>query len=173
MNAQPADLRQQFLAGMSHAACTVNVVTTDGPAGRHGLTVSAMSAVSADTARPTLLVCIDHRSSAAAALLANQVFCINLLRDDQAQVSDTFAGRLRHLHADKFDCARWTRQATGAPRIVDPLVAFDCRVTTSERVGTHFVVFGTVEDVFIGATGQALIYANRSYATLRRLRDGG
>ena len=42
-------LRQQFLHGMSHAACTVNVVTTDGMAGRHGVTVSAMVSVSADT----------------------------------------------------------------------------------------------------------------------------
>jgi hypothetical protein len=44
--------------GMSHAACTVNVVTTDGAAGRHGVTVSAMVSVSADTPQPTLLVCI-------------------------------------------------------------------------------------------------------------------
>ena len=43
------DLRQRFLAGMSQAACTVNVVTTDGPAGRFGLTISAMASVSADT----------------------------------------------------------------------------------------------------------------------------
>ena len=54
----PADraLRQQFLHGMSHAASTVNVVTTDGVAGRHGVTVSAMVSVSADTPQPTLLV---------------------------------------------------------------------------------------------------------------------
>ena len=54
-------LRQRFLNGMGLAACTVNVVTTDGPAGRHGVTVSAMSSVSADMDQPTLLVCI-HQS---------------------------------------------------------------------------------------------------------------
>src|SRR3979411_2805823 len=31
-------LRQQFLHGMSHEACTVNVVTTDGNAGRQRVT---------------------------------------------------------------------------------------------------------------------------------------
>ena len=41
-------LRQRFLDGMSQAAATVNVVTTDGPAGRYGVTVSAMSSVSAE-----------------------------------------------------------------------------------------------------------------------------
>ena len=38
-----AGLRARFLGGMSLAAATVNVVTTDGPGGRAGVTVSAMS----------------------------------------------------------------------------------------------------------------------------------
>ena len=37
-----ADLRGRFLEGMSRAASAVCVVTTDGPGGRAGLTVSAM-----------------------------------------------------------------------------------------------------------------------------------
>src|SRR5258708_14734492 len=86
-------LRQQFLLGMSHAACTVNVVTTDGVAGRHGVTVSAMVSVSADTPQPTLLVCIHHLTPAIAAVLKNGVFCVNVLRDDQSHISDNFAGR--------------------------------------------------------------------------------
>ena len=64
-------LRQQFLHGMSYAAATVNVVTTDGVAGRHGVTVSAMVSVSADTPQPTLLVCIHHLSPVVAAVLEN------------------------------------------------------------------------------------------------------
>jgi flavin reductase (DIM6/NTAB) family NADH-FMN oxidoreductase RutF len=132
-------LRQQFLHGMSHAACTVNVVTTDGIAGRHGVTVSAMVSVSADTPQPTLLVCIHHLSPVVSALLENGVFCVNVLRDDQAHISDNFAGRSGVQGAAKFDCATWTTQLTGAPRVVDSLVAFDCRVTASERVGSHFV----------------------------------
>ena len=86
-------LRRLFLSGMSHAACTVNVVTTDGAAGRHGVTVSAMVSVSADTPQPTLLVCIHHLSPVAGALLENGVFCVNVLREDQAHISENFAGR--------------------------------------------------------------------------------
>ncbi len=156
-------LRQQFLLGMSHAACTVNVVTTDGAAGRHGVTVSAMVSVSADTPQPTLLVCIHHQSPVVAALLENGVFCVNVLREDQAHISDRFAGRDGVRGAAKFDCARWTTQVTGAPRVVDSLVAFDCRVTASERVGSHFVVFGSVHDIFVAGAGAPLIYANRAY----------
>ena len=164
-------LRQQFLHGMSHAACTVNVVTTDGIAGRHGVTVSAMVSVSADTPQPTLLVCIHHLSPVIEALLKNGVFCVNVLRDDQAHISDNFAGRSGAQGAAKFDCAAWTTQLTGAPRVVDSLVAFDCRVTASERVGSHFVVFGSVQDIFVAGTGAPLIYANRAYGVPRRFHQ--
>jgi len=164
------ELRQRYLSAMSHAACTVNVVTTDGPSGRFGLTVSAMSSVSADGPAPTLLVCINHRSAAADALLANGVFCVNVLRDDQAYISDTFAGRAGTPAPEKFACAAWTTLVTGAPRVIDPLVAFDCRIQSVERVGTHFVVVGAVEAVYMSASGGApLIYANRAYGTPQRL----
>lgn len=161
-------LRQQFLVGMSHAACTVNVVTTDGSAGRHGVTVSAMVSVSADTPRPTLLVCIHHLSPVADALLQNGVFCVNVLREDQAHISDAFAGRSGAHGAEKFDCAQWTTQLTGAPRVMNALVAFDCRVTGSDRIGSHFVVLGSVEDIFVSGAGAPLIYANRAYGVPQR-----
>jgi flavin reductase (DIM6/NTAB) family NADH-FMN oxidoreductase RutF len=169
-SADPA-LRQQFLNGMSYAASTVNVVTTDGAGGRHGVTVSAMVSVSADTARPTLLVCIHHLSAVAAAVLENGVFCVNVLREDQAHISDSFAGRGGAQGAAKFDCARWTSQVTGAPRVVDALVAFDCQVTASERVGSHFVIFGSVQDIFIAGAGAPLIYANRAYGVPQRFQQ--
>jgi flavin reductase len=162
-------LRGAFLEGMSHTAATVNIVTTDGPAGRAGVTVSAMSSVSADAPAPSLLVCIHHLSAACAAILENGVFCVNVLRDDQSHISDAFAGRVATPGGDKFACADWATQITGAPRVVDPLVAFDCRLTHGERVGTHHVIFGAVADIFIGRRGLPLIYANRAYGTPVRL----
>jgi flavin reductase (DIM6/NTAB) family NADH-FMN oxidoreductase RutF len=166
---EQADLRARFLGGMSQAAATVNVVTTDGPGGRAGVTVSAMSSVSADTERPTLLVCVHHLAPAAAAILENGVFCVNVLRDDQSYISDTFAGRFSGQLTDKFDCTQWVTQATGAPRVADPLVAFDCRMMSHDRIGTHYIFFGEVEDIFNGERGSPLIYANRAYGATTRI----
>lgn len=166
--AQPA-LRAAFLDGMSHAAATVNIVTTDGPAGRGGVTVSAMTSVSADSPKPTLLVCVHHAATAAPLILANGNFCVNLLRDDQSFISDTFAGRFKAQLADKFDCADWVPMKTGAPRVVDPLVAFDCRLISGERFGTHHVFVGEVEDIFRAERGTPLIYANRAYGRTVRI----
>ena len=166
-----AALRSDFINGMSHAACTVNIVTTDGVHGKAGVTVSAMSSVSADTPQPTMLVCVHHLSPAAEKILGNGVFCVNLLRDDQSFISDAFAGRFKEELEDKFDCADWATQVTGAPRVVDPLVAFDCRMTSHEKVGTHYVFLGEVEDVFIAEHGSPLIYANRAYGSASRFES--
>lgn len=167
------ELRQKFLNGMSHAACTVNVVTTDGPAGRGGVTVSAMSSVSADTPKPTLLVCVNRTATSAQAILDNGVFCVNVLRDDQSYISDTFAGRFREQHPEKFTCTEWTAMSTGSPRVVDPLVAFDCRIISSELVGTHYVLLGEVQDLFVAERGSPLIYAGRSYRAAARIEGIG
>lgn len=165
------DLKAKFLGGMSHAASTVNIITTDGAAGRAGVTVSAMSSVSADTPKPTLLVCVHHKSPTAQMIIDNGVFCVNVLKDDQAYISDTFAGRFKDVVADKFDCADWTEMPSGAPRVVDPLVGFDCRVISYERVGTHHVFFGEVGDIFIAGRGSPLLYANRAYGVASRIES--
>jgi flavin reductase (DIM6/NTAB) family NADH-FMN oxidoreductase RutF len=162
-------LRGAFLEAMSHTAATVNIVTTDGPAGRAGVTVSAMASVSADMPAPSLLVCIHQMGSACSAILKNGVFCVNVLRDDQSHISDVFAGRIAPADGDKFSRAEWATLETGAPRVIDPLVAFDCRLTHSELVGTHYVMFGAVADIFIADRGHPLIYASRAYGTPVRL----
>lgn len=154
-------MRQQFLEGMSHAACTVNVVTTDGPHGRAGVTVSAMCSVSADP--PSLLVCVHHKSATNAAIRDNGVLCVNVLRDDQAFISDTFAGRIAAADGDKFACASWGAGATGAPVLEGALVAFDCRLVKHFRSGSHDIFIAEVADLSVRASGTPLIYANRAY----------
>ena len=164
--AERTPLRDDFVNAMSRVAAAVNVVTTDGPAGRGGVTVTAMSSVSADTPAPTLLVCIHHLSTAVPVLLENGVFCVNVLKDDQAQISDAFAGRFGD---DKFDFGRWQAMGTGAPRLESALTAFDCTIQSRQQVGTHHVIIGAVEEVYNSDAGAGLIYAERHYMGVRPL----
>lgn len=164
-----AGLRDRFVEGMSRAACTVNIVTTDGPAGRAGLTVSAMSSVSADGPAPRLLICVHRDSAACQAILMNGVFCVNLLRADQSTIADLFAGRTGSTGEERFDAADWIPMATGAPRLSDPLAAFDCQLSQADQFGTHYVMMGKIEAVYFAEAGDPLIYANRSYGTSSRL----
>lgn len=154
------DLRTAFLEGMSRAAASVHVITTDGPAGRAGLTASAMTSVSADTPKPSLLICINRSSRSVTALLENGVFCVNMLGQEQAEIAKTFA---RSGEADRFASGSWITGPTGSPVLSDALVAWDCRVTRSELIGTHHVLIAETEQVWLNDPRMPLVYVNRGW----------
>jgi len=156
-------LRERFLEGMSRAACTVSIVTTDGPAGRAGVTVSAMSSLSAEGPAPTLLVCVHHAARAAVAIPENGVFCVNLLREDQVELSDVFASRVRTASGDKFEAGTWSRLGTGAPVLDGALVALDCRLADTHRYASHWIFVGELQAIALICEGRPLVYTNRAY----------
>ena len=159
------DLRETFLHAMSRCAATVSVVTTDGAAGRAGVTVSAMTSVSADGDAPTMLVCVNQGARAADPILQNGCFAINVLEAGQQNVADTFAGRTGT--ADRFAHVAWDVMETGAP-VLDGLAGFDCTVQSADLVGTHHVIIGAVRAVRVAEAGTPLIYGMRSYLRAER-----
>ena len=158
--------REDFLQGMAQTASSVTVVTTDGAAGKAGLTVSAMCSVTADD--PALLICVNRSSSAGEIIAQNRRFCVHLLRDDQVSLSDIFAGR---GDGDRFEAASWTHLETGAPVLDDHLVAFDCRLVKEDVWGSHRIFIGEVVATSL-SQGDALLHVNRHYARPTDLTAG-
>ncbi|MFO0998291.1 MAG: flavin reductase family protein [Alphaproteobacteria bacterium] len=150
--------RGAFIEAMRHAAACVAVVTTDGPAGRLGITVCAMSSVSADP--PSVFVCVNNASRAAEAIAVNRRFCVNLLAHHQTELSDVFAGRSGR--ADRFAGFAWSALGTGAPSLEDALSSFDCRLVERHVFGSHTVFMGLVVAVRSGE-GAPLVYHDRAY----------
>lgn len=157
------DLKTAFLDGMSRAAASVCVVTTDGPAGRGGVTVSAMTSISADGDAPTMLTCLNAASTCLPILLENGCFCINVLSTGQTEISDVFSSRIPAPGGDKFNAVTVGMLATGAPWLTDALVAFDCRLISSDKHGTHHICIGGVEAVRVAPKGEPLLYGMRRY----------
>ena len=144
---------------MARLGAAVNVVTSDGPAGRCGFTASSVCSVTDDP--PTLLVCLNRNSASNARFKANGVLCVNVLAARHEALSAAFAGP---LDSDaRFAAGRWTLLGTGAPVLDDARVAFDCRIAQVTEVGTHSVLFCAVEAIRTGADGEALIYLGRAY----------
>lgn len=156
-------LRAAFLDGMSRAAATVSIVTTDGPAGRGGATVSAMTSISADGDKPTMLTCLNASASVLPLVLQNKCFCINVLRTGQTDISDVFSSRRPAPGGDKFNAVEIGTLVTGAPELTEALVRFDCRLISAEKLGTHHICIGAVEAVRIAAEGDPLLYGMRKY----------
>lgn len=153
--------REQFIDAMGQAVTGVTIITTSGGAGRGGITVSAVSSVTADP--PVLLACIHRDSPACDKVRRNGIFCVNVLKDSHSAVADIFAGRgQRDVLESKFDCTLWGSLVTGAPAMGDALAVFDCRLQTSQVVGSHRVFFGIVVGTRTGE-GVPLLYAGRAY----------
>lgn len=159
------ELKSDFINAMSALTSTVTIVTSDGRAGVSGATVSAMSSVSADGDRPTLLVCLHHEATATAAILENGCFCVNVLREGQEDIANVFASRTSAQGEDKFKVADFSTLETGAPALGTALAVFDCVLKSHERVGTHHVMIGAVSAVRF-TDGAPLLYGNRGYKNL-------
>jgi flavin reductase len=153
--------RDAFVAAMSRAVTGVSLVTTDGPAGRYAVTVSAVASVSADP--PMVLACVNQRSPLAAAIRANGVFCVNLLSAEQARLADIFAGRPDAGKPFDFASASWREAATGAPCLEGALASFDCASHDTHDAGTHTIFIGRVVQALDTASGTPLLYAARRY----------
>ncbi len=162
----PERLREAFIGAMGRVVASVTIVTTDGGAGRFGVTVSAMSSVSADP--PLILACINRRSPACRAIAENRVFGVNVLSTEQQGVAQTFAGRSPNGAPFDFGCAEWRVHYSGAPVLKGAVAAFDCRLLTSYDAGSHRIFIGEVIEAFAGP-GQPLLYGNRGYARASRL----
>jgi flavin reductase len=164
-----AELRSSFIDAMSRLATSVTLVTTDGEAGRFGLTVSAMSSVTADP--PTLLVCVNRRNPMDGAIRTNGIFGVNALRADQRWVAETFAGRPRRGNPYDFQAGNWHIEQTGAPLLSGAVAWFDCVLIAAHHVGTHTIAIGRV--VASGAEpGTPLVYGRRSFGELVQLPTG-
>ena len=92
--------RDAFITTMRQVAASVAVVTTDGPAGRYGATVSTFCSVSADP--PTVLICLSAERRIAKAVRDNQYFCVNLLSQNHIAIANRFAGMDDARVSDRF-----------------------------------------------------------------------
>lgn len=156
---------EDYRDAMSRVAMAVHVVTTDGDAGRHGMTATAVTSVS--DLPPTVLVCINRQTAVNDAVKQNGVFCVNALAASDEELANVFAGRGGADDMDaRFTLGEWSSIKTGSPVLESGLVALDCRVTEITEASTHSIVFGEVVAIRIGGERQSLLYANRRFQSL-------
>ena len=149
-----------FIDAMASAVTGVSVITTDGPAGRFGVTVSAVSSVSAEP--PMVLACINRKSPALEAIKSNGRFCVNILSAQQVAMADCFSGR-PGLHTPyEFQAEKWQQEEGCSPVLKNASANFVCSLADSYDAGTHRIVLGLVQEVL--HTGNLpLAYAQRAY----------
>src|ERR1700757_3558774 len=80
----------QFKLGMRVLAGAVDIITSAHAGHRYGMTATAVCSATADP--PTVLVCINKLATTHNAVAKSKVFCVNVLRAEDWQLSTAFSG---------------------------------------------------------------------------------
>ena len=153
---------------MRTLAGAVNIITSAHGGRRYGMTATAVCSASAEP--PTVLACINKLATTHAAVAKSRMFCVNVLRVEDWELSTAFSGG--QSGDARFRSRNWTRLATGAPVLIDSLVSFDCRVVKKLAHGSHTIFLGQVEQILLGQKGKPLLYSDGQYAKLASLTLG-
>lgn len=150
----------EFRDAMSRLGAAVNIITSDGTAGRAGCTASAVCSVTDDP--PTLLVCINRASRNNATFRQNGRLCVNVLASDQQDIALRFADR--SLPVDqRFILGDWEAGDGRPPVLRHAATSLECEISAVSEVGTHSVFFCTVTATRTRNESDGLIYFARTF----------
>jgi len=154
---------QEFKNALKLWASGVTVVTAQTESlGLKGMTATSFSSVSMDP--PQILVCINKTADTGDAVLEGKTFAVNILKADQQEISNQFAGGASQ--EERFANVEWHEGETGSPVIDDALASIECTVVDQVLAGTHWVVIGEVQAVTC-REGNPLLYYNSGYRELQ------
>jgi len=139
----------------------VTVVTAMAGSKPYGITVSAFTSVSLDP--PLVLISISKDSSVHQALLNSKGFAVNLLADNQSQVSDRFAGR--DEVSNRFEGVGFVAGVTGSPIIKGARAVVECRIWKVYDGGDHSLLIGEVVRAEKLSSKLPLVFYEHQYTT--------
>ena len=157
-------IQRDFRSAMAHLPAAVNIVTTDGPHGRVGITVSAVCSVS--DSPPTVLVCVNRSSATHDIFKSNGEICINVLSGEHEELARHFSGATKVPMAERFGWDIWEENRASVPVLRDALVKIVGRISDHSVQGSHSVIFVQVDRIEVQQESDSLVYFKRQFHRL-------
>lgn len=145
---------REFRTTLGHFATGVTVVTMCQEGAEYGITVNAFMSVSLKP--PLVAIAIDKRANAHQTLLEVDRFAVSMLRDDQEELSNLFAGYPSDAVAEYVE-------VDGMPLLKGAIGQLVARITAAHEAGDHTIFVGQVEHLAY-ETGAPLLYYRGKYA---------
>ncbi|NQV83203.1 MAG: flavin reductase family protein [Rhodospirillales bacterium] len=152
---------EKFKKALGFFATGVTIVTGTSPHGVPvGVTVNAFASVSLDP--PLVLVCLDKNTGCLEAFCEGEWFAVNILNENQGDLSSMFAGPQEHKFKDQ-DYQTWD---SDCPILPDCLANLECRRINVFEGGDHVILVGRVENIEHADAGRPLLYSQSAYGRL-------
>ena len=140
-------------------ATGVTVVSTQHDEQTWGMTANAVTSLSLDP--PLVLVAVQRESQTHAKLAEAGCFAVNILADDQEEISNRFAFK----GPKDFSGLDFTTDTTGAPILAGTLGYVDCNLKEIIPGGDHDMFIGEIV-AGQGHEGRPLLYYQGKYTLL-------
>ena len=152
---------QAFRTALGCFATGITVVTAVGPSGELlGITANSFNSVSLEP--PLVLFSLHRAAYSLGAFSDGGYFAVNVLREDQRDLSARFAQAL----VDKWGGVAYERWDTGCPILLGCLANFECRTRSLYDGGDHVIFLGEVLRLRCDPTGRPLLYFLGAYGTM-------
>ena len=152
------DLQNEFRMGMRKYVYSVSVISNAQSNGiRNAITVSSVTSISIDP--PSIITCINKKSSIHESLVPNSEFCINLLNEKQKDIAEICSNP--NKINERFINIEWI--GSKPPIMKNALVNIICKVDKIVGYKTHSVVIGLVQKIKNSEYKNPLMYQDGIY----------
>lgn len=149
---------RKFRHAMGNFATGVNIITTEVDGDIHGMTANAFMSVSLD---PKLVVIsIGEKANMLEKIRKNKKYAVNILSQNQKELSMLFAGQLKEERDVSFDRLADVPVIAGAPTQIA------CEVVSEHVEGDHTLFVGKVIDLHFEECTDPLLFYQGKYTSL-------
>lgn len=150
---------EEYREALKRFAAGVTIVTVAHGGLVHGLTVTALAAVSLQP--PLVLVCLEKGSRTRELILQSGRFVVNILNESQDELARRFATKGEKTLED----IPHRLVEGGIPALEGAISTIVCSTVNVTDGGDHEVFLASVLETWT-APGQPLVYYNRDYRSL-------
>ena len=163
MSIDPRELRN----AMGCFATGVTIITTvDENGAPIGITANSFTSLSLDP--PLVLFCLDLKSNSFEAFHKNRHFAVNVLREDQEDLSSHFA----KSSVDKWNGVEFETWDTGCPVFEGCIANMECDVESVFEGGDHVIIVGGVKRMrYEDAECKPLLFYRGRYGQIESTAD--
>ena len=152
------DIQNEFKIGMRKYIYSVSVISNTQSNGRkNAITVSSVTSISINP--PSIIVCINKKSSIHESLILDSKFCINLVNEEQQDIAEVCSDPNRIN--ERFKNIEWIGDKP--PIMKNALVNIICKVDKIVEYKTHSIVIGLVQKIKNSEHKNPLMYQEGVY----------
>ena len=155
----PIDTRE-FRQTVGHFVTGVTVIAADVDGSVRAMTANSFTSLSLDP--PLVLFCVGKQAKMGQVIHAATGFSVNILRQDQQNLSTYFAGGWKEETPPPFTFEPWE----GGPKLEGSAAALGCRIETIYEGGDHLIVLGRVLALERNEEAAPLLFSSGRYAAL-------